>query len=114
MIEIIALIAITRNIGNIVRAKGHKAAGYQWTTVGLWFLFEIIGMIIGVIITGGSENLQCLAYLFGLAGAALGGWLGYRRAKNADYAPDYPMPVIVSVPLQKSSEHEDSDIASKS
>lgn len=91
MIEIIVLITLTSNIGKIVRAKGLKAAGYQWATVGMWFGFEIIGAFIGAILAAllfsGSDGGQCVVYIIALGSAALGGWLGYRRAQNAEPAP---------------------------
>jgi len=77
MLEILALWALTRQIGKLVEQKGHKSGWYKVLTVVLWFGGEIVGAILGVIVTGASESSQCLIYLFALVGAAAGAGVAY-------------------------------------
>jgi len=72
MLEIIVLIGLTSQIGKIVEAKGYKSGKYKWMTVGLWFGGELVGAIIGSLITGGDESANCLLYIIALVGAAAG------------------------------------------
>ena len=92
MLEILALLALTKRIGNIVESKGHKATKYKWMTVGLWFGGEIVGVILGAIIAGGSDSAQCLIYVVALIGAAIGAAIAYSIANNVKPATGYPEP----------------------
>lgn len=99
MLEIIALIALTGYIGRTVEAKGHKSGMYKWMTVGLWFGGEIVGLILGVLITGGSPDGQCLMYIIALLGAAAGAITATVIANNVQPAPGFPKtPVVASPP----------------
>lgn len=69
MLEILALIWLGKRIGAIVRDKGRKAGGYQFLLVVMWFGGEIVGAIIGAILTGGDGLAP---YIFALFGAAAG------------------------------------------
>jgi|CXWL01.1.fsa_nt_gi hypothetical protein len=82
MLEIIILLALTKNIGNAVESKGYKSAQYKWLTAGLWFGGEIVGGFIGVLLTGGDESAQCLLYIIALVGAAIGAWIANSIANN--------------------------------
>lgn len=85
MLEIILLFALGRRVGNIVRAKGHKAGLYQFLLVILWFGGEILGAIFGAIV-GAAVFQQAepmgFAYLFALLGAAAGAVVAFVIAKN--------------------------------
>ena len=73
MIEILVLIALTKRIGNIVKAKGHKPGGYKAMLVGFWFGGEILGLIIGFAVVG--EGLAI--YLFAIIGAVIGAFVAF-------------------------------------
>jgi len=72
MLEILALVFLTRKNGAIAEKKGHKPGGYKWLTVLLWVGGEIAGGIAGAAMAGGDESLVGLVYLFALGGALLG------------------------------------------
>ncbi len=72
MLEIIALIFITREIKKIAIQKGLKPLTWKIYTVFSWFTFEIIGILIGIMIWG-MDNIIALAF-FGFA-CAFGGFL---------------------------------------
>ena len=56
MLEIIALIFLTKDIGKLAEAKGMKPQTWKIYTIIGWILFEFIGCIIGVLIFG-KDNL---------------------------------------------------------
>ena len=84
MIEILLLIHFCKKIGNIVRPKGHSVGLWRFFLVGAWFGGEILGGIIGAIISGatedGADRLNMPAYLCALVGAALGAILVFKLA----------------------------------
>lgn len=92
MLEILALLALTKRIGNIVEQKGHKSRWYKVLTVVLWFGGEIIGAILGVILTAASESAQCLIYLFALGGAVAGAGAAYLIAISLSPASSVSLP----------------------
>jgi hypothetical protein len=67
MIEILALIFLTRNIGNLAVQKGLKSGTWKLYMVLAWFGAEIVGILIGLALLG-TENVIG-AVLFGLAAA---------------------------------------------
>ena len=71
MLEIIALIFLTRKIGLKAETKGLKPGPWKVYTVLAWFIAEIIGMIIGINLFG-TELIPLM--LFGLF-CAFGGYL---------------------------------------
>lgn len=71
MLEIIALIFLTRTIGNTASKKGLKPGTWKLYTVLSWFAGEIIGIIIGLAMFE-IDNLVSIM-LVGLAGA-IGGY----------------------------------------
>lgn len=80
MLEILALISLTSKIGTIVEQKGYQSGGYKWGVVAWWFGGEILGVIIGTVITGGEQGLP--AYVIALIGAAIGASIAYSNANN--------------------------------
>lgn len=64
MLEIIALIFLTKNIGTLAEKKGLKPGTWKLYTVLCWFGSEILGAVIGVAVLG-SENI-ILGVLLGL------------------------------------------------
>jgi len=90
MLEIIALVALTRHIGKMVEAKGHKPGKYKWMTVGLWIGGEIAGAIVGAIFAAASDTGECLIYIVALLGAAAGAVAAYLIAKNVAPLPGFP------------------------
>jgi len=93
MLEILVLWTLTKRIGNVVEAKGHKSGGYKLLTVVLWFGGEIVGAIIGAFATGGNESGQCAAYLFALLGAIVGAGVAYGIANSLSPAYTSTTPI---------------------
>ena len=56
MLEIIALIFLTKEIGRLAHDKGLKPGTWKIYTVAGWILSEIIGIVVGVMIFG-KDNL---------------------------------------------------------
>lgn len=74
MLEILALLALTKKIGAIAETKGRKAGGYKFLTVILWFGGELVGALIGSAIGNGDT---CATYAVAIAGAAIGAGIAY-------------------------------------
>jgi len=70
MLEIIALIFLTREIGKIAADKGLKPGTWKIYTVLAWIAGEFIGAIIGVLIFG-TNNFWSVV-LVAIAGAVTG------------------------------------------
>lgn len=79
MLEIFLLIRISKSIGEMMRAKGRSAGGYQALFVLLWIVGEITGFVIGFSM-GMDGGLGI--YAFGIGGAAAGGITGYLIASS--------------------------------
>lgn len=90
MLEILALVYLTRKIGRMVEEKGRKRGWYKALTVLLWFGGEIFGGIAGAILLGGEE---AAFYLFALLGAAAGAGTAYLIAANLSSLSPLPPPV---------------------
>ena len=68
MLEIIAIIYLTRKIGLLAESKGLKPTRWKFFMVLGWILFECAGVIAGVLIFG-KDNLVSiilLAYAFAI------------------------------------------------
>lgn len=78
MLEIIALIFLTRQIGQMAIQRGLKPAQWKWKTVGYWILFEFLGMYLGIYLFGFSKESIAGVMLLALA-SAFGGYLLVRR-----------------------------------
>lgn len=70
MLEIIGLYYASKTIGALAAEKGYSSGLYRFLTFIFWFVFEIIGLVLGILLFG-EETL--LIYLTGIAGA-LGGF----------------------------------------
>jgi hypothetical protein len=70
MLEIIALIFLTRQIGTLAHDKGLKPGRWKLYTVLAWFAGEIGGSIIGFLIFGMNNIVSVI--LVALAGAVTG------------------------------------------
>ncbi len=86
MLEIICIIWLWKTNGKNALMKGQKPTKYHVLTLALWFGLEILGTFTGAIImemvSPGTDPFIG-AYLFGIVGAALGGFSSYQIAKNA-------------------------------
>jgi len=71
MLEIIALIFLTRNIGTIAIRKGLKPGTWKLYAVLSWFAGEIIGAVIGYMLFG-ADNL--ISVFLVAVGGAIGGY----------------------------------------
>lgn len=80
MIEIFALIYLNKKIRRIVKEKGLSPRRYTTTLLLLWFSLELLFISIGMKFTGDPIT----AIPVGMIGAAIGGFLGYRLAINAE------------------------------
>jgi len=83
MLEIIALIFLTKKMGALAEQKGLKPGTWKLYTVLCWFGCEILGAVIGVAILGG-ENI-ILGVILGL-GCAVGSYFVLRA--NLSKRPD--------------------------
>ena len=102
MLEIFVLISLTGNIGKIVEQKGYQSGGYKWSAVAWWFGGEILGVIIGLVITGGEQGLP--VYIIALIGAAIGASIAYSSANK--------LPVIgPPIPSKSSSTAQEDSVA---
>ncbi|MBW8879597.1 MAG: hypothetical protein JF614_32085 [Acidobacteria bacterium] len=81
MLEILALIYLTRKNGGIAEKKGNKPGLYKFLTVLLWIGGEIVGGILGAIVASGSDEMGPL-YLFALVGALAGAGLSRLIVNN--------------------------------
>ena len=93
MIEVIFLFIMCSDIGRIARQNGRNAFGFQCLLVGLWFLGESVGLLLGIqlpMLTGSLYRISDvspwtvgpLAYLFALVWAILGSVLAFRIARH--------------------------------
>lgn len=94
MLEIVCIIWLWRTNGRNALQKGQKPTKYHALTLILWFGLEILGVTAGAVASVMFfPNADPLigAYMLGIAGAALGGFLSYQIAKHApqgNYRPD--------------------------
>ncbi len=68
MLEIIAIIYLSRKIGHLAESKGLKPVKWKFLLVIGWILFELIGFLVGVILFG-KDNLVSIilvAYTFAI------------------------------------------------
>jgi len=70
MLEIIALIFLTRQIGRMAADKGLKPGIWKFYTVLAWIAGEFLGAVVGVLIFG-TENIFSVI-LVAIAGAVTG------------------------------------------
>lgn len=83
MLEIIALIFLTRHIGIIASKKGLKPGTWKLYTILSWFAGETIGVFAGVIIFGTNDLVSVILVALG---GALGGYFILKAA--LDKKPD--------------------------
>lgn len=72
MIEIVLLYFLTKHIGKLAAQKGLPAGRWKILTVVAWLLFELSGLVIGVVFFGTGNLYGLMA--FGLV-CAFGGYL---------------------------------------
>lgn len=92
MLEILALVHLTRRIGEIVSAKGRKPFRYKLMAVGLWVGGEVFGFIAGAVVVAFTGWPEPVMYLFGLIGAVLGAITAYFIAKTVPPTEFIPPP----------------------
>ena len=78
MIEIIVLIFLTRQIGQMAISRGLKPGGWKFKTVVFWILFEIMGMFFGISMFGLSKDNILSVMAFSIV-CAFGGYLVVRK-----------------------------------
>ena len=62
MIELIALIFITREIGRLAVQKGLRHGKWKFVCIGFWFALEFVGVIAGLLIFS-VDNIVSIALL---------------------------------------------------
>lgn len=86
MLEIICIIWLWKTNGKNALAKGQNPRKYHILTLAWWFGLEVVGVMFGMLVLGalspGSDPVM-YAYMCGILGAAIGGVISYRLAKNA-------------------------------
>jgi hypothetical protein len=82
MLELLILYLLTRSVKRIAESKELKPTKYVTYTILLWFGFEALFYILGLVFF----RVPIMAYFFALIGAAIGGLLGYRIAQKAEQA----------------------------
>lgn len=60
MLEIIALIFLSRNIANLAERKGLKRGWWRFYTVIAWFGAEVLGIFLSILIFQTEETLALL------------------------------------------------------
>ena len=94
MLEIICLIWLWRVNGKHAIERGQNPKKYRALTLGLWFGLEFTGTFVGawlMQLLNAGDNAFYGAYLFGIIGAAIGGFTSYWVAKKApmgNYRPE--------------------------
>lgn len=104
MLEIIALIYLTRYVGDIAKSKGRPSGRFKLMTVLLWIGGEVTGMVVGGIIAALRDRVgdpegdsgMVFVYLLALVGAAVGAALSViiarsLNAKTYDLPPEPPV-----------------------
>ena len=87
MLEIIALIFLTRQVGRMAHDKGLKSSTWKLYTVLAWFAGEIFGALVGLVIFGPDNIFSVL--MVALAGAVTGYYiLKTNLAKRSDITMD--------------------------
>src|SRR5215207_8361128 len=90
MLEIIALIYLTRYVGDIAKSKGRRPGWFKLMTVVLWIGGELMGLVVGGIVAALSDSSgdpesdagMIFVYLFALVGAAAGAGLSVIIARS--------------------------------
>ena len=94
MLEIICLIWLWRVNGKHAIERGQNPKKYRALTLGLWFGLEFTGTFVGawlMQLLNAGDNAFYGAYVFGIIGAAIGGFTSYWIAKKApmgNYRPE--------------------------
>ena len=94
MLEIICLIWLWRVNGKHAIERGQNPNKYRALTLGLWFGLEFTGTFVGawlMQLLNAGDNAFYGAYVFGIIGAAIGGFTSYWVAKKApmgNYRPE--------------------------
>ncbi len=81
MLEIILIIFLSRKVGNIAKKRGHKARPNIIFFVVLWFAGELIGALLGSILSKGNI---IATYFMALIGAAVGAYIAYNIIQNLE------------------------------
>ncbi|MEA2603803.1 MAG: hypothetical protein QOF89_4795 [Acidobacteriota bacterium] len=93
MLEILALIYLTRKNGAIAEKKGHSRVWYKFLTVLLWLGGEIGGVILGTFLASGGEGGGPV-YGLGLLGALMGAGLSRLIVNNLSSLAPVPTEVF--------------------
>lgn len=92
MLEIIALVFLSKKIGEVALRKGLKSGTWKLYTVLCWFGAEILGALLGVLLLG-SENIIPAVFI-GLA-CAVGSYFILKA--NLEKRPDVDDDIVNSI-----------------
>jgi hypothetical protein len=70
MLEVLALVFLSKKIGAIAEQKGLKASGWKLRLVLFWILGEISGVVVAGLIFGFDNIISCLLVGIGCAVSA--------------------------------------------
>lgn len=85
MLEIILLFFLSKKIGKIAEQRGHKKRPNIIFFIFLWFAGELIGALLGSILSRGN---LIATYFMALIGAAVGASIAFRIVKNLEDKSD--------------------------
>jgi hypothetical protein len=73
LVEIIALVFITKYIGKLAIQKGLSPTHWKAYTIGCWLTFEFTGMLLGIVLLNSWDliALACLGWVSGFGGFLL-------------------------------------------
>jgi hypothetical protein len=74
MLDILVIVLFSKQIGRWAEIKGYRRSLFRGLVIGAWFTMEIIGLIVGLAVFGGSGLAE--AELAALAVAIFGGGAG--------------------------------------
>jgi hypothetical protein len=102
VLEILALISLTRHIGRIVEAKGRKSGWYKVMLIAFWLGGEGLGAILAynLATTDNSSVSQCISYLVALAGAAIGAGIAFAIANSLTAVVTIGTAPVIRSPVQ--------------
>ena len=67
MLEIIALVFLSKNIADIAERKGLKRGWWRFYTVAAWIVAEIIGIVVAILVVQTEEPLALYPFAIGFA-----------------------------------------------
>ena len=67
MLEIIAIIFLSKKNGQLAASKGLKSSSWAWISAGAWVLMEFVGAFIGLLVFGYDNIISAYMLAVGMA-----------------------------------------------